>query len=172
MKAVAYKKQAYDNNPLVTKTDDIDGFVYLTQGTGTTSLSYFAMPEGRVVNNAGTLTPEYIITDQQGNARISFNNTGTNNTTKVVQENSYYGFGMIMPGSVTSGSNKQLYNGGSEWQNDYSNMPDYQQTFYRNYDAVLGRFIGIDPMAESAESMTGYQYAMNNPVMMNDPGRG
>jgi hypothetical protein len=36
---------------------------------------------------------------------------------------------MIMPGSVVSGdNNKNLYNGGSEWQNDYTNMPDYYQT--------------------------------------------
>ncbi|WP_419700275.1 hypothetical protein [Mucilaginibacter sp. NFX135] len=27
----------------------------------------------------------------------------------------------------------------------------------------------MDPSAESAESMTGYQYAMNSPLMMNDP---
>lgn len=42
-------------------------------------------------------------------------------------------------------------------------------TFNRNYDAALGRFIGVDPVAESAESMTSYQYAGNNPVMYNDP---
>ena len=65
--------------------------------------------------------------------------------------------------------NKQLFNGGSEWQNDYSNLPDYYQTFYRNYDAALGRFIGVDPKAESAETMTAYQFAGNNPIMNNDP---
>jgi hypothetical protein len=26
---------------------------------------------------------------------------------------------------------KNLYNGGSEWQNDYQNLPDYYQTYYR-----------------------------------------
>lgn len=65
--------------------------------------------------------------------------------------------------------NKQLYNGGSEWQNDYSNLPDYYQTFNRNYDAAIGRFVGVDPQAEGAESMTTYQYAGNNPIMLNDP---
>src|ERR1700712_1252986 len=58
---------------------------------------------------------------------------------------------------------------GSEWQNDYVDLPDYYQTFFRNYDQTLGRWIGIDPQAESAESMTPYQYAGNNPVMSNDP---
>jgi RHS repeat-associated protein len=63
-----------------------------------------------------------------------------------------------------------MYNGGnSEWQNDYSNLPDYYQTFNRNYDHAIGRFVSMDPQPESAESMTGYQYAGNNPIMMNDP---
>jgi RHS repeat-associated protein len=67
------------------------------------------------------------------------------------------------------GTNKNLYNGGSEWQNDYSNLPDYYQTFYRNYDAATARFISADPEPETAETMTPYQYAGNNPVMFNDP---
>jgi len=159
------RKRVYDNNMLQTTTDYIDGFVYTNS-----TLAYFPMPEGRVVNNAGTLTPEYIITDMQGNARISFNNTGTGGTAKVVQENSYSGFGLVLANSaVSGGSNKNLYNGGSEWQNDYSNLPDYYQTFYRNYDAEIGRFISTDPEPESSESMTPYQYAGNDPVMMNDP---
>ncbi|XHR97260.1 RHS repeat-associated core domain-containing protein [Mucilaginibacter sp. UC70_90] len=66
-------------------------------------------------------------------------------------------------------NNKSLYNGGSEWQNDYGNLPDLQQTFYRNYDAALGRWTAVDPVAESAEGVTVYQYAGNNPIMMNDP---
>jgi len=131
-------------------------------------LSYFPMPEGRVVNIAGTLTQEFIITDQQGNARVSFNNSGTGGTAKVVQENSYYGTGLAMT-PLATGTNKKLYNGGSEWQNDYNKLPDYYQTFYRNYDAAIARFVGVDPEAESAESMTTYQYAGNNPIMGNDP---
>jgi len=151
----------------VTTTDYIDGFVYVN-----TTLSYFPMPEGRMVNNGGNLTPQYVITDQQGNARVTFDNTGSGNTAKIIQENSYYGFGMVMPGSVVGTAtppNKNLYNGGSEIQNDFSGLPDLMQTFYRNYDAALGRWVGVDPEAESAESMSVYQYAGNNPIMGNDP---
>ena len=163
------RKQAYKSGTTTQITDYIDGFVY-NNASGTEVLTYFAMPEGRVMYSSGSFTQEYIITDQQGNARISFNNTGPSGTAKVVQENSYYAFGLIMPGTVvTSGSNKHLYNGGSEWQNDYSNLPDYYQTFNRNYDAAIGRFIGVDTKAERAESLTSYQYAGNNPIMYNDP---
>jgi len=129
------------------------------------------MPEGRVINNAGSLVQEFIITDQQGNARLSFQNNGFGMPV-VKQENSYYAFGLIMPNSpvaMPAVPNKRLYNGDSEWQNDYSNLPDYYQTFNRNYDAAIARFVAVDPEAESAESMTSYQYAGNNPIMMNDP---
>ncbi|PWG77921.1 RHS repeat-associated core domain-containing protein, partial [Pararcticibacter amylolyticus] len=58
---------------------------------------------------------------------------------------------------------------GSEWQNDYGDLPDYYQTYYRNYDAALGRFLGVDPMAEASDAVSTYHYSGNNPVMYNDP---
>jgi len=168
------RKQAYDNNTIQTTTDYIDGFVYLTVTTGTPTLSYFAIPEGRVRYTGSALKPEYIINDQQGNARVSFEESTTPGVPVVRQENSFYASGQIMPNSPVafpSGNtdNKQLYNGGSEWQNDFSNLPDYYQTFFRNYDAALMQFVAVDPVAESVESMSTYQYANNNPVMNNDP---
>jgi RHS repeat-associated protein len=167
---VLLRKQAYKSGTTTQTTDYIDGFVY-NNSSGAQTLAYFAMPEGRVRNDAGMLKQEFVITDQQGNARMSFEDNGSGNAV-VRQENSYYGFGLVMTNSsvATLGdANKQLYNGGSEWQNDYGNLPDYYQTFYRNYDAAIGRFIAVDPKAEGAESMTGYEYAGNNPIMGNDP---
>jgi RHS repeat-associated protein len=164
------RKSVYDNSALVTTTDYIDGFVYITTGTGSPVLSYFPMPEGRVRNTGGTLVQEFIISDQQGNARVSFiNNPASPGNAIVQQENSYYGTGLTIQPTVAGDNNKKLYNGGAEWQNDFANLPDYYQTFYRNYDPATARFIGVDPMAESAESMTSYQYAGNNPIMNNDP---
>ncbi|GGH22069.1 hypothetical protein [Mucilaginibacter phyllosphaerae] len=68
-----------------------------------------------------TLKQEFIITDHQGNARISFEDSGTG-TAKVVQENSYYAYGMSMTSTMAlpTAPNKNLYNGGSEWQNDFA----------------------------------------------------
>lgn len=160
------RKDQYDNNAIIKTTDYIDGFEYENG-----SLTFFPTPEGRVRNVSGTLKNEYIIADQQGNARISFEDNGSG-TAVIRQENSYYAFGLVMPNSVVNTPtqpNRQLYNGGSEWQNDYGNLPDYYQTFYRNYDAALGRFVAVDPMAESAESLTTYNYSGNNPIMFNDP---
>jgi len=169
------RKRQYDNNTIVTTTDYIDGFVYTTTGAGTAVLAYFPMPEGRVLNTGTggtvTLTQEFVIGDQQGNARLSFQNNGSGKIV-VKQENSYYPSGLIMPNSPVATPtipNKQLYNGGSEWQNDFADSPDYYQTFYRNYDAATMQFVAVDPIAESAHSMTTYQYSNNNPITFNDP---
>ncbi len=71
----------------------------------------------------------------------------------VKQENSYYAFGLVMPNSPVmplAVPNKNLCNRGSEWQNDFGKLPDYYQTYFRNYDVVLGRFIGVDPNPATA----------------------
>ncbi|WEK19293.1 MAG: DUF6443 domain-containing protein [Candidatus Pedobacter colombiensis] len=165
------RKEVFKAGAATLVTDYIEGFVYTNNSAGNVKdLAYFPMPEGRVRNDLGALKLEYVITDQQGNARVSIEDN--NGVAVVRQENSYYGFGMILPNSpvgTLSDGNKNLYNGGAEWQNDYGNLPDYQQTFYRNYDAALGRFIGIDPLADSDASVTGYHYSNNNPIMFNDP---
>jgi RHS repeat-associated protein len=163
------RKQQYTSGTMTTQTDYINGFVYITSG-GVPTLSYITNAEGRVVNNSGTLTQEYIFTDQQGNARFSFQESSGAILAK--QENSYYPLGETYTSSTLSPPtvpNKKLVNGGSEWQNDMSNMPDYQQTTFRNYDAEIGRFIAVDPDPESAEDMSVYQYAGNNPISNNDP---
>jgi len=164
------RKKAYNSGTL-TQTDYIDGFVYTGNGTSQT-LAYAPMPEGRLLGTS--LTQEYVITDPQGNARVAFQNNG--GMAKVTQENSYYGYGLMMPGSLvgfSSPPNKNLYNGGSEWQNDTkavnAGVPDYYQTFYRNYDPALARFVAVDPEAEGAESMSDYHYAGDNPIVGNDP---
>jgi len=157
------RKQAVDNGSVVKTTDYIDGFVY-ENGT----LAYFGSSQGRVRNAAGSLKPEYIIKDQQGNARVSFEEQ--NSLAVVRQENSYYPFGLSMPGNaLPTAANKNLYNGGAEWQDDFGDLPDLQQTFYRMYDAALGRFIAVDPVADASDSFGTYHYALDNPVMFNDP---
>ncbi|WEA02088.1 hypothetical protein [Mucilaginibacter sp. SJ] len=107
--SVIRKQLYYNTNPVVT-TDYIDGFVYIGN-----SLSYFPMPEGRVRNTGSSLKPEYIIKDQQGNARISFEESTTAGVPVVRQENSYYGMGMTITNTMTlpTTPNKNLYNGGT-----------------------------------------------------------
>ena len=162
-------KYVYNNSSTPTKSIEyIGGYVIEND-----ILSYYSMAEGRVRNEGGgfglVLKMEYFITDQQGNTRVSFEDN--NGTVALIQENSYYAFGMQMAGGYTptTNPNKKLYNAGSEWQDDIEGLADYYSTFFREYDPVIGRFNGVDPISESFESWTTYHYSYNNPVNFNDP---
>jgi len=57
------------------------------------------------------------------------------------------------------------YNAGSELEEELN----YYNTFYRKYDAQIGRFTGVDILAESTAGLSPFQFGNNNPVMFNDP---
>ncbi|KKO91325.1 hypothetical protein AAW12_11095 [Sphingobacterium sp. Ag1] len=153
----------YDGGTLVKTLDYIGGFVYENG-----AISYFSMVEGRVRNVGGVLKPEYMLKDHQGNVRVSFEEQS--GVAVVRQENSYYPFGLQFPGTVIpSGANRNLYNGGSEWENAFSNLPDLYRTDHRMYDPALGRFLSPDPLALSSAGYGTYHYAYNNPLLFNDP---
>jgi hypothetical protein len=68
---------------------------------------------------------------------------------------------------------RELFNGGSERERGLSSLTDlhWDETPFRPYDAQLGRFWGIDRLAdqEGQESWTPMHFGFNNPVMLNDP---
>jgi RHS repeat-associated protein len=89
----------------------------------------------------------------------------------ILQEDHYYPFGMNMHGLSSSASlskpNNYKFNGGTELTADFGwQMYD---TPFRSYDAQLGRFHQIDPLADSYASQTPYNFANNDPVYWNDP---
>ena len=54
-----------------------------------------------------------------------------------------------------------------ELEEDYG--VNLYSTFYRKYDPQIGRFSGVDCQSEASIGMSVYQFAGNNPVMLNDP---
>ena len=146
----------------VQTTDYVGGVEYLNN-----TLQRVANTEGAVTRNAdGTYAQEYVLRDHLGNTRITFkdkDNDGTVRDTDIVQINHYYPFGLNMEGNWNGGvgKNKYQYNSkelnsdfGLEW-NDYG---------ARFYDAAIGRFPTVDPLASVYRSQNPYTYAANNPI--------
>ena len=96
------------------------------------------------------------------------NNDGVLVVSDMKQINHYYPFGMNMEGNWNgaSGSNKYQYNG-KEWNDDFGlGLFDYGARFY---DAAIGRWGAVDPLAEKYLRWTPYNYAMNRPTNVIDP---
>jgi RHS repeat-associated protein len=85
----------------------------------------------------------------------------------VVQCNEYYALGLSTSSSwAREGSkNNFLYNAG----NKLNAASGWYDMFYRNYDPALGRMMQVDPYASLYPSLNPYNYALNNPVTINDP---
>ncbi len=119
----------------------------------------------RLINANLQPTYYYHLKDHLGNVRAVVSPTVTNSL-EVVQTNDYYPFGMSMSkNSNTTPYNKYKYNGKEEQE-----MPgkwlDYGARFY---DAQLGRWHSVDPLAEQYRRCTPYNYYMNNPLRFIDP---
>jgi len=90
----------------------------------------------------------------------------------LLQEDHYYPFGLTMQGISSQAAsfgktNDYKFNGGVELENAF-NVNTYS-TFFRTYDQQLGRFTGIDILAESFSFINPYQFGYNNPITYNDP---
>jgi RHS repeat-associated protein len=92
----------------------------------------------------------------------------------IVEEHNYYPFGLKHNG-YNGGSNGQRHHkymfGGKELQDEIvgSNSFEVYDFGARNYDASLGRWMNVDPLAEAQYEYSLYSFTFNNPIMFNDP---
>jgi RHS repeat-associated protein len=79
----------------------------------------------------------------------------------------YYPFGLQASTSWTreNSSNNHLYDAGSE----LNKTAAWYDLPFRNYDAALGRFMQVDPLAHVDNHASPFAYGGNNPVFFNDP---
>ena len=101
----------------------------------------------------------YYLQDHQGNNRVVIDQNGT-----VEETNHYYPFGGVF--ASTSSVQPYKYNGKELDTKKGLNWYDYGA---RHYDAVIGRFATVDPMAEKYYSMSPYVYCGNSPIRHIDP---
>ena len=152
-----------NNNAEGARTDYIGAFVYEDN-----ELQFIQTTEGRLVpNGSGGFNYEYAIKDHLGNTRVMFSQTG-----QVLQDQSYYPFGLSMGEALTFDmpsslpDNKYLYNG-KELQDDFGlGWYDYGARFY---DPAIARWHVVDPHAENYYSWSPYHFSANNPIRITDP---
>ena len=135
--------------------------------------------KGRVTTINGSLKYEYALKDHLGNTRIMFSDkngdgliqqSSTQETSEVTQENHYYPFGLNMEGTWSNTpsvlDNKYTFNG-KEYNDDFGlNWNDYGARFY---DAAIARWHSFDPKAEKMLDYSPYNYVLNNPMRYIDP---
>jgi RHS repeat-associated protein len=172
---VKQKKIVWKNTDL-TETCYAGNFQYVQyfEGGLPSVLKFFSQPEGYVEPSGSSFKYVYQYKDHLGNIRLSYkdaNNNGSIENNEIIEENNYYPFGLKHQGYNTSNAFSNFaYNykyNGKELQDELGlNMYDYGA---RNYDPALGRWMNIDPLAETSRRFSPYAYALNNPVFFIDP---
>jgi RHS repeat-associated protein len=129
--------------------------------------------EGRVALTGDKPAFQYKLTDHLGNTMVLFEDkdgdgiiTTESNPAEneVLQRNFYYAFGLPMQGpwnhTPTDPDMPYLYNG-KELEGELG-LGWYAYGF-RYYDASVGRFVGVDPLAGELQQWSVYAYAINIP---------
>ena len=138
-----------------TTTTDYCGNVIYENGTQKLLLT----EEGYINLNSPT-TYYYYLKDHQGNNRVVLSSSGT-----VLETNHYYPFGGVF--STSTNVQQYKYNGK---ELDTANGLNWYDYGARHYDAALGRWHVVDPLAEKMYGWSPYGYCRNNPVIRKDVG--
>jgi RHS repeat-associated protein len=157
---------------VITTTDYAGNYIYQNN-----ALQMINQPEGYLEpNGLGTYDYGYRLKDHLGNIRLTFvdyDNNGSIALTEITEENNYYPFGLKHQDyndDYSSNRNavaaKFKYNG-KELNDELDlDLYDYGARFY---DAALGRWHVIDPLADKYPNASPYCYALNNPITYIDP---
>lgn len=176
---IAFAYDSYGNRVKKTVTQNgstdvveyINGFEYKNN-----QLKYIATNEGFIKFENNQYQYVYQYKDQVGNVRLTYQDSNKNGfieNTEILNESNYYPFGL------KHGHYNQL-------ANNFSNSLLPNQSFngqpalvdmetnltlmdFRLYDNAMGRFTGIDLLADMFTDHSPYHFAYNNPISFMDP---
>ncbi len=146
-------RTVYTAGMLLKDTVDYCGGAIVENGV----LKKLLTPVGYVDMSGSTPSYYYYLKDHQGNNRVVINSSGS-----VVETNHYYPFGGLF---AANGSVQDYKYNGKELDNR-TKWYDYGA---RHYDATLGRWHVVDPLAEKMGAWSPYAYCYNNPMRYIDP---
>lgn len=143
-------------------------------------MAFFSQPEGYIEpKNPDNLSLgyDYIYQykDHLGNIRLSYKDVSSNSTPslEILLENNYYPFGLKHKGYNynQNGRDHKYGFGGKEEQDDdvAGTRLDWLDFGARNYDASIGRWMNMDPLAEKYYDKSSYIYGLNSPIFFIDP---
>ncbi|NCI45797.1 RHS repeat-associated core domain-containing protein [Sediminibacterium soli] len=119
----------------------------------------------------------YVYMGNESEINVYFDNLQVSHVRgPLLEETHYYPFGLTMAGISSKAArkleNRRKFNNSSELENkefaDGSGLELYDAV-HRMYDSQIGRFNGIDALADVAMAKTPYGFAGNNPISVNDP---
>ncbi|MGI9527473.1 MAG: RHS repeat-associated core domain-containing protein [Weeksellaceae bacterium] len=107
-----------------------------------------------------------------GNIRLSYSDKNgdgkiSDYPIEILDENNYYSFGLEHEGYNGKECDYKYKYNGKELQDELG--LDWYDYGARNYDASLGRWMNLDPLAEEYRRWSPYNYAVNNPIRFIDP---
>ncbi|MFF5253846.1 RHS repeat-associated core domain-containing protein [Streptomyces leeuwenhoekii] len=125
---------------------------------------YYEHPAGPVMvrtAEAGKITTTYLLSDRNGTAT-----TAVDATTKVVTRRKFTPYGEPRGAKPSLWPGEKGFVGGTIDQST-----GLTHLGAREYDPALGRFISVDPLMDTADSMAlhPYTYAGNSPITFSDP---
>lgn len=146
----------------------LDGAVQVAvlSETGTFQHWNILSPSGEVLgrleeDGSGLGARRYYAKDHLGSVRAVRTATGA-----IVEATDYYAFGLDLPGRrFVSGSATREHFTGKE--RDSETGFDYFGARY--YMPEIGRWMSVDPLADSYPDWSPYNYVLNNPVSLTDP---
>ncbi|MFL0108832.1 RHS repeat domain-containing protein [Tenacibaculum maritimum] len=149
-------------------------------------LQFFNHPEGYVSpKNASDISQGfkyvYQYKDHLGNVRLSYADQDKDGvitpSTEIIEESNYYPFGLEHKGynnnisSLGNSTAQKFGYNGKELNDDLvgGSRLNWHDFGARNYDASLGRWMNLDPLAEEMRRYSPYNFAFDNPIYFVDP---